>query len=57
MAEFIGSLFGGEKDQAPVVASDDGMFKFLTPAIPSEGRCRSTLQFAVGFVSCIAIWP
>lgn len=25
MAEYLGSLFGGEKEQAPVVAADDGM--------------------------------
>lgn len=37
MAEFVGSLFGGGKDQAPVVASDDGMFKFLTLAIQFDG--------------------
>lgn len=44
MAEYLGSLFGGEKEQAPVVAADDGMcFPFSPAVFPA--------------VSPVAIWP
>lgn len=33
MAEYLGSLFGGEKEQAPAVASDDGMFSYLINSV------------------------
>lgn len=50
MAEYLGSLFGGEKEQAPVVAADDGMcFPFLSASN------RSTAVFPA--VSHVAIWP
>lgn len=42
MAEYLGSLFGGEKAQAPVVDSDDGMFSFR-PTIQLSHMSQSGL--------------
>lgn len=53
MAEYLGSLFGGEKEQAPVVAADDGTF-FLVPCFSPLFQSADCYFLSV---SPVAIWP
>lgn len=54
MAEFINSFFGGEKNQAPVAASDDDFADFATPSVATPSPVAAA---SVSPLSSIASSP